>query len=402
MDCLEEQEGLSTGMDYHLVLDIIAVLFYIVGGLGTAFAWTGFGAAVAAASFSIALVLEFGNGLSYILVDDEPDYFLAGLTWCFMLMPVLQLAKGPVKGITKSLSTAFRKGGLSSLTNSFYKLTTAQKILLQDLLTNFPGLEKAAKEGLTKINKAIKSFDNLIDDIGGYWGTGWVVKQLKWIKKYIFTPIKFGCTMLIQVVVVLTAYDPSMVGGAFKFLGDKFNSDNFTSFGDFLNKLATNNIGGYSIMKSLLRKFGDAKGVITTTKVACNSEEYEWLQVKEAYKKQQDIDADLADSKLEDMIWKDWQKGWRPNYSQYWDSDGKNHLNRGQIKDELALRILDDYKQILNYKKEVIEMEGEEEWANIVKYLECGTFIKEYSQDNDDFTLVLMIIEDLLEDLQSE
>ena len=47
-------------------------------------------------------------------------------------------------------------------------------------------------------------------------------------------------------------------------------------------------------------------------------------------------------------------------------------------------------------------MEGQEEWANIVKYLECSTFIKEYSQNNDDFTLTLMTIEDLLEDLGSE
>ena len=201
-----------------------------------------------------------------------------------------------------------------------------------------------------------------------------------------------------------------MSGGVFKFLGDKFDSDRFSSFGDYLTQLATNNISGYSVMKSLVREFGDAKGVITTTKIACNSEEYQWLQVKEAYKKQKTASGIFgkvsqmaySDSEWESMIWEDWQKGWRPNYSQYWDSDGKNHLNRGQIKDELALRILDNYKPILNYETKVIEMEGQEEWANIVKYLECSTFIKEYSQNNDDFTLTLMTIEDLLEDLGSE
>ena len=123
MDCLEEQEGLSTSYDYHLVLDIISIVFYVIGGVGTAFAWTGFGAYVAAVSFYLAMVIEFGNGLSYILVDDEPDYFMAGLTWCFMLMPVMQLAKAPVKVVTKSLSTAFKTGGLTSLTKTFYNLT---------------------------------------------------------------------------------------------------------------------------------------------------------------------------------------------------------------------------------------------------------------------------------------
>ena len=410
MDCLEEQEGLSTSYDYHLVLDIISIVFYVIGGIGTAFAWTGFGAYVAAVSFYLAMVIEFGNGLSYILVDDEPDYFMAGLTWCFMLMPVMQLAKAPVKVVTKSLSTAFKTGGLTSLTKTFYNLTTAQKILLQDLVSNFPKLKQAAKIGITKVDKAIKSFDNYIAAMKGYWGTGWAIKQLKWIKKYILKPIKFGCTMLTQMAVILTAYDPAMSGGVFKFLGDKFDSDRFSSFGDYLNQLATNNISGYSVMKSLVREFGDAKGVITTTKIACNSEEYQWLQVKEAYKKQKTASGIFgkvsqmaySDSEWESMIWEDWQKGWRPNYSQYWDSDGKNHLNRGQIKDELALRILDNYKPILNYETKVIEMEGQEEWANIVKYLECSTFIKEYSQNNDDFTLTLMTIEDLLEDLGSE
>tara|TARA_R110002020_G_scaffold455_4_gene2328 strand:+ start:1429 stop:2994 length:1566 start_codon:yes stop_codon:yes gene_type:complete len=410
MDCLEEGEGLDSWMDYHMVLDIISVVLYVIGGIGTAFAWTGAGAVIAAVSFYLAIVVEFGNGLSYILVDDEPDYFMAGLTWCFMLMPVMQLAKAPVKVVTKSLSTAFKTGGLTSLTKTFYNLTTAQKVLLQDLVSNFPKLKQAAKAGITKVDKTIKSFDNFIATMKGYWGTGWAIKQLQWIKKYILKPIKFGCTMLTQMAVILTAYDPSMVGGAFKFLGDKFDSDRFTSFGDYLNQLATNNISGYSVMKSLVREFGDAKGVITTTKIACNSEEYQWLQVKEAYKKQKTASGifgklsqmGYSDSEWESMIWEDWQKGWRPNYSQYWDSDKTNHLNRGQIKDELALRILDNYKPILNYEKKVIEMEGQEEWANIVKYLECSTFIKEYSQDNDDFTLTLMIIEDLLEDLQSE
>ena len=403
MDCLEEEEGLSTGMDYHIVLDIIAIVLYIIGAIGTAFAWTGIGAVIAAASYWLALIIEFGNGLSYILVDDEPDYFMAGLTWCFMALPVMQLAKGPVKGVTKSLSTAFRTGGLSSLTKTFQNLSTSQKLLLKDLLSNFPGLEKAARKGLTQVNKAIKSFDNLIDDLEGTWGAGWVVRQLKWIKKYILKPIKIGCNMLIQMAVVLTAYDPSMVGGAFKFLGDKFDSDKFNSFGDYLNKLATNNISGYSVMKSLLRKFGDAKGVITTTKIDCNGEEYEWLQVKEAYKKQNPMEG-LSDSELEDMIWEDWQKGWRPNYGEYWDSVGDvmGNLNREQIKDELALRILDEYTPILNYKDKVIEMEGIKEWENIVKYLECSRFIEESNKDNEDFELTLLVIDDLLEDLQSE
>lgn len=112
----------------------------------------------------------------------------------------------------------------------------------------------------------------------------------------------------------------------------------------------------------------------------------------------------LSDSELEDMIWEDWQKGWRPNYGEYWDSVGDvmKNLNREQIKDELALRILDEYTPILNYKDKVIEMEGIKEWENIVKYLECSRFIEESNKDNEDFDLTLLVIDDLLEDLQSE
>tara|TARA_R100001377_G_scaffold56761_2_gene33790 strand:- start:2875 stop:4437 length:1563 start_codon:yes stop_codon:yes gene_type:complete len=407
MDCLEESEQDldDNWFDYHFVLDIISILLYVIGGIGSALSWTGAGAVIAAVAFWLALVIEFGNGLSYILVDDEPNYFLAGMTWCFMAMPVFQLAKGPIKGITKSLSTSFRIGGLSSLTKSFQKLSTAKKLILQNFLKEFPGLELAAKTGLKKVNKAIKEIDKGINVIKNYWGMGWTIRQLKWIVSFILKPIKFGCTLITQIAVVLAAYDPAMVGGVFNFLGNKFNSDNFSSFGDFLNQLSADNIGGYSLFKELLRKFGDPKGVITTTKMNCG-EEYQWLQVKKAfYKESPDNFEGLSDPTLEESIWENWKKGWRPGYNLYWDSEDitntKNALsNRRDIQVEMALRTLDSYSLILNYKNEVIEIEGKEEWANIVKWLECSKFIEGDTHYNDDFQLTLHVIEDLLEELQ--
>ena len=404
IDCLEDNgaELSDSWFDYHIVLDLIAIILYIIGAIGTASSWTGVGAIIAAVALPLAMIIEFGNGLSYILVDDEPNYFLAGLTWCFMALPVFQLAKGPIKGITKTLSTAFKKGGLTLLTKTFKSLSKADKIIFKNFMEEFPGLKSAAKTGASAVTSAVKKIDAGIKAINGYWGTAWLVRQLQWIKSYILKPIKFGCTMLLQMAVILTAWDPASTGGVFRFLGTKFGADSFDSFADYLDQLSKDGIGGYSLFKMLLREYGSPKGVITTTKMNCNGEEYQWLAVANTYKNESPTEH-YAEGDLEEAIWTAWKKGWRPGYGPYWDTQtmAQTHLNRKEIKDELALRILDEYTTILNHKSEVLEHEfgGKEEWANIVKDLECSRFIEEYEKENSDFELTLTIINDIKEDL---
>mgnify|MGYP003638201320 CR=1 FL=1 len=84
--------------DYHLVLDIVAVVLYVAGALTIQFYGLGLVLEL------LAIFVELFNAWSYVGLDDDPDYFMAGLTASFTIFPAGNLIfKTVFRGFTKSM-----------------------------------------------------------------------------------------------------------------------------------------------------------------------------------------------------------------------------------------------------------------------------------------------------------
>ena len=394
--CMEDRmpelgaDGEDGWFDYHIVLAGIEILFYIVGLVGAAFSWTGFGVPVAAIGMWASLVVGLVDSLSYVYIDDEPDYFLAGLSACFLVMPAAKLGLKPISKITGIISKNVGKvtGNVSikALSSSFKTLTRTQKMFLKNFFDSHPLIVTGAKAAVKTIDEAIKAHKLAIKSLRELYGFGFLIRQIEWVIKNVFKMAKFCCKLILSLATIVTAYDPATTSGVIRFLGTKFEMDGFNGVADFLQNLADNNIGGFYLYKKLLSATGSIKGVITTTHMDCNGY-YEWLKVREAFKLEsptewsEDEDDDVS---VEDALWKAWQAGWRPGYDEYFIGTKITSENKEQLSLELALRLWDELAQIKSYRNEFIvdEWYGPEQWEDIEPLLDCNTFLKEYFNED--------------------
>ena len=315
LKCLQKnQPDLEEGTDYHTVLMVLAIVFYVISAIGTIFAWTGVGAIVAEAALIIATVIEFADGLGYIL-DKEPDYFMAGLTWVFMIVyPLAQAGKSVFRPITKKVSKVLSQGaklGFKGAHTSFMTLTRSEKIILKNFFDEYPKIKSGLKGAINVLDGNIKTIKDAYRGMRGYPGTSWAIKQLKWVVKYILKPIKIGLRLLANLIVMLSAWDPQLASGGFTWLGEKTGWDAFDSLSSLFDSWAKTGIYGKTAYKALLDWYGNPRAVITTTPKDCSMETYSWLDTKTRYKEEFDK-LGLPEEEVIDGIWEEWQKGWRP------------------------------------------------------------------------------------------
>lgn len=384
LDCLSEnQPDLNDTYGYHNVLMVLSIIFYIIAALGTMFAWTGIGAWIAAASLVVATIIEFADGLGYIL-DDEPDYFMAGLTWVFMIVyPLAQAGKGALRPITKKISKVLSQGaklGVKGAHKSFISLTRSEKIMLKGVFDNYPkiksGVIVAQKELATNIKTLKKTYRGLRD----YPGTGYVVTQLEWIVKYILKPIAIGLKLVANIILMLSAWDPQLASGGFTWLGQKTGWDSFDTLSSLFDSWAKTGMYGKTAYKVLLDEYGSPRAVITTTPKDCTMETYSWLETKIIYAEEFMLDNIAIDSdELSDGIWEEWQKGWRP-------VKGIDMIDDVQSV-ELALLYYDKYSKLLKRNTATLIDKGftKEEIARWSKVLgSCESYMKATQTENED------------------
>ena len=269
LDCLQEnQPDLEEGTSYHTVLMVLAIVFYIISALGTIMAWTGIGAVVAEAALVIATVIEFADGLGYIL-DDEPDYFMAGLTWVFMIVyPLAQAGKSVFRPITKKVSKILSQGaklGFKGGHAAFSTLTRSEKVILKGIFDKYPKIKSGLNLATKELNSKIKSVEKAYRKLRGYPGTDYTVRQLKWVVTHILKPIKVGLKLLANIILMLSAWDPQLAAGGFTWLGEKTGWDTFGSLASLFDKWAKSGIHGQSAYKAMLDWYGNPRAVITTT-----------------------------------------------------------------------------------------------------------------------------------------
>ena len=318
MDCLQDnQPDLNDASGYHNVLMVLSIVFYVIAAIGTMFSWTGVGAYVAAASLVIATIIEFADGLGYIL-DDEPDYFMAGLTWVFMIVyPLAQAGKNVLRPITKKVSKVLSQGaklGAQGAHKSLMSLTRSEKVILRGILNEYPKIKSGVILAKNKLTSDIAVVKKAYRGLRGYPGTDFAITQLKWVVKYILKPIKVGLELVANIIFMLSLWDPQLVSGGFTWLGQKTGWDSFDTLSSLFDSWAETGMYGKTAYKVLLDEYGTPRAVITTTPKDCTMETYSWLETKILYAKEFNINIDVTkDSEgLTDGIWEEWQKGWRP------------------------------------------------------------------------------------------
>ena len=381
LDCLQEnQPDLDTGVDYHTVLMILAIVFYVISAIGTIMAWTGVGAIIAEAALIIATIIEFADGLGYIL-DDEPDYFMAGLTWVFMIVyPLAQAGKSVFRPITKKVSKLLSQGaklGFKGAHTSFKSLTRSEKVILKGIFDEYPKLKTGINVAKSKLNSDIRVLKKTIKSMKGWPGTAWAVKQLEWVIKYILKPIKLGLKLILNIVAMLSVWDPQLASGGFTFLGQKTGWDSFDSLASLFDSWAKSGIHGQGAYKVMLDWYGNPRAVITTTPKDCSLETYSWIDTKLAYKTEFDK-LGLSDGDVRKGIWEEWQKGWRP---------GRTIENASDIlSTEFALLQYERYFKLISGNKNTLIKIGftDEEvdsWMSVLG--SCEKYLKAIETDNE-------------------
>ena len=391
VDCLQEnQPDLEQGTNYHTVLMILAIIFYVISAIGTIFAWTGVGAIISRAALVIATIIEFGDGLGYIL-DDEPDYFMAGITWVFMLVyPMAQAGKSVFRPITKKISKVLSQSaklGFKGSSKAFKSLTRTDKVILKNFFDEYPKIKSGIRLANTTLDDMTKTVKRGIKSLDSIAGTSWVKTQLRWVIKYILKPLKIGVKLIANLIVMISAWDPQLASGGFTWLGEKTGWDTFGSLASLFDKWAKSGIHGQSAYKAMLDWYGNPRAVITTTPKDCSMETYSWIDTKTSYKKEFNK-LGLDDKELRAGIWEEWQKGWRP---------ARTVENVDDVLSmELALLNYERFHKLIDGNTDILLSLGfnQEEIDDWNKVLEsCEAYLKAIETQNEDLQDAMTYLE---------
>ncbi len=290
-------------MDKHLWADILAAVLYIAGAVTSA-------AGVGVLLLAAAIVVDLVNAYWYY---EEEDYFMAGLTASFILIPGVTLAyvkglpgfKQGLKSIASVANKIFSMGGDVSLKQITRKLGKETTEAIAKTLRKYPKILTTAKAGVKEIDKLIKAFDKLIKWLKGY-NKGWtdylvpdyLVTAIKFMRK-VMKVLKATLILVVSVFTEMSLYDPSFAAGILDLTG-------FSSGADWLK---TKPKYGLSLWNATLQKMGNKKGVMTTTPYNCRGTVYTWDEIVDTFK----VDYPNRDSQSERRIWEKWtEDNWRP------------------------------------------------------------------------------------------
>ena len=261
---------------YHYVIDAISFIAYVL---------CGFSAGVGCV---VSVVADICNALLYVYTKD--DYYSAGMQLAFAVVPGGEALKYAAKPLKKPLGVAFKlawngtKNMKGVIAKEVSKLTPSQLKLAREI---FP--KSLAKELSSGYNTALAT-------AVGYYGK---VPGLK--------SMMTGAGYLIRTLVIFIEmcwYDPQLPASLIEWLAGK------NSFSDWLKDQPKI---GLAVWNKILENNGNVKGAITTTPYDCTGNVYSWnedgeMSIEFAWKQ----DHPTKDF-TEDNVWKEWQKGWRPD-----------------------------------------------------------------------------------------
>ena len=261
---------------YHYVIDGLSFLSYLLCGF------------TAGVGCVVSVVADICNALLYIYTKD--DYYSAGMQLAFAVVPGGEALKYAAKPLKVPLNIIFKTAwnGSKNITRTIAKevsnLTPSQ---LKVARKYFP--KSLAKELSSGYNTALATAK-------GWYGT---VPGLK--------SMMAGAGFLVRALVLFIEmcwYDPQLPATLIEFLAGK------NSFSDWLKDQPK---FGLNIWNKILENNGNVKGAITTTPYDCTGKVYTWdgdgeMSIEFAWK--QDYP---TEDFTEDNVWKEWQKGWRPD-----------------------------------------------------------------------------------------
>ena len=254
--------------DKHLWMDILAAILYVVGGLTS---YAGVGVLLLGA----AVLVELYNAYTYY---QEEDYFFAGLTASFIIIPVVNMAY--VKGL---FGPALKQ--LSKVVNKFIKMIDALDGVIRRVVNwNDDWL-----------------YDYMIHD-------GWIntLKKMRTMLKALGRTI----TLAVAVIGEMMIYDPQFPAEILELIAGN-NS--------FSNWLKDQPKFGLNIWNKMLGYGGNIKGVLTTTPYDCTGKVFVWTKEETGNSVEKGWNLDYK-NKLEESdyefteenVWREWQNGWRP------------------------------------------------------------------------------------------
>jgi len=298
--------------DKHLWMDILAAILYVVGGLTS---YAGVGVLLLGA----AVLVELYNAYTYY---QEEDYFFAGLTASFIIIPVVNMAyvKGLFGPALKQLSKVvnkFIKNPSIKMSEILGELgTTTLNSIVKQLKKN-PQIYNALKKAKKWCYKMIDALEGVIRRVVN-WNDDWLYDYMihdGWINtlKKMRTILKaLGRTITLAVAVIgeMMIYDPQFPAEIIELIAGN-NS--------FSNWLKDQPKFGLNIWNKMLGYGGNIKGVLTTTPYDCTGKVFVWTKEETGNSVEKGWNLDYK-NKLEESdyefteenVWREWQNGWRP------------------------------------------------------------------------------------------
>ena len=261
---------------YHYVIDAISFIAYLLCGFS------------AGAGCVVSVIADICNALLYVYTKN--DYYSAGMQLAFAVVPGGEALKYAAKPLKTPLNIIFKtawngsKNISRTVAQEVAKLTPKQVTLARKIFPKSLGKELMA--GFTTARVAARTYYRSVPGLESMMnGAGILVRAL-------------------VLFIEMCWYDPQLPASLIEFLAGK------NSFSDWLKdqpKL------GLNIWNKILENNGNVKGAITTTPYDCTGKVYSWdgdgeMSIEFAWKQ----DYPTKDF-TEDNVWKEWQKGWRPD-----------------------------------------------------------------------------------------
>jgi len=261
---------------YHYVIDAISFVAYLLCGF------------TAGIGCAISVVADICNALLYVYTKD--DYYSAGMQLAFAVVPGGEALKYAAKPLKTPLNIIFKtawngsKNISRTVAQEVAKLTPKQVKLARKI---FPkSLARELLAGFTAAKATARAYYGRIPGL---------------------ETMMSGAEYLIRALVIFIEmcwYDPQLPAELIEIIAGK------NSFSDWLKDKPK---FGLILWNKILENNGNIKGAITTTPFDCTGKVYTWdgdgeMSIEFAWKQ----DYPTKDF-TEDNVWKEWQKGWRPD-----------------------------------------------------------------------------------------
>jgi len=261
---------------YHYVIDAISFVAYLLCGF------------TAGIGCAISVVADICNALLYVYTKN--DYYSAGMQLAFAVVPGGEALKYAARPLKTPLNIIFKtawngsKNISRTVAQEVAKLTPKQVKLARKI---FPkSLARELLAGFTAAKATARAYYGSIPGL---------------------ETMMSGAEYLIRALVIFIEmcwYDPQLPAELIEIIAGN------NSFSDWLKDKPK---FGLILWNKILENNGNIKGAITTTPFDCTGKVYTWdgdgeMSIEFAWKQ------DYPTKEFtEDNVWKEWQKGWRPD-----------------------------------------------------------------------------------------